>query len=83
MLKQDDGQKRHEKRKTARCAGFQVRPVFLVSLGLRGSPMLLLDFWWSSVVHLCVYVCAREGTEEGREFKNDVVAFANHSPGVH
>ena len=34
-------------------------------------------------LHVCVYVCAREGKEEGREFKNDKVAVENHSPGVH
>ena len=45
--------------------------------------MLVFDFWRRSVVHLCVYVCAREGKEERRELKNDGVAFANHSPGVH
>ena len=28
--------------------------------------MIMLEFWRSSVVHLCVYVCAREGKEEGK-----------------
>ena len=30
---------------------------------------------------ICVYECARESKKEGREFKNDGVAFENHSPG--
>ena len=53
-----------------------------MSLGVRRSPMLLLDFGgvlWC----IYVYVGAREGKEEGREFKSDGVAFANHSPGFH
>ena len=45
--------------------------------------MIVFKFWRSSVVHLCVNVCARADKEERKKFKNDEVAFENHSPGVH
>ena len=44
--------------------------------------MLVFDFAGFRGACMCVCVCA-VGKEERREFKNDGVAFANHSPGVH
>ena len=81
LLKRDDG--KTDRREERRLNMLVFKWVLLVSPGLRWSPMLLLGFWRSSVVHLCAYVNAREGKGERKEFKNDGVAFANHSPGVH
>ena len=72
--------KTHERRKTAGCAGFQVCITCLSWISAVRNA--LIRFWRSSVVNLCVYVCAREGKEERREFENDGIAFANHSPDV-
>ena len=81
MIKRVEGQKRHERRETAEYAGFQVSSTCFswVAAVTKALIRFLADF---SGVFMCVCVSAG-GQRKGEEFKNEGVAFANHSQGVH
>ena len=70
-----DGQETQERRKAAGYAGFQESIV--CPSRLAAITKALIRLWRSSVVHLCVYVCARGVKEGGRDYKSDGVAFAD------
>ena len=80
LLKRKDGKNRRVIRKTAEYAGFKVS-IAAVAAVTNALIVFLAEFRCAFTV--CAYVCAREGKGESKECKNDGVAFANHSPGVH